>query len=230
MQNDHVPNEETQAAIAELESGNGIKHTAVSDLMADLEKDDASDNKIVAANPQITFVMIKNDAIVNNVHWSIIEKLKAHNFKIIGSIENDLNGIVKNGDALIEKFYFEHVDKPYFPNLLEGLRHSIPLVVEYIGSDDGTDAVTRMRTLIGATDSRKAEPHTIRAEFGGHRYNSDAPMAANAIHASDSFENVCREIKLFFAEDDDFWSSTGTIVVGDLYVDKDVPHVKGVFY
>jgi nucleoside-diphosphate kinase len=69
--------------------------------------------------------------------------------------------------------------------------HVVPMVVE------GENAISRMRTLMGATDPVKADKGTIRADFG-------SSIQENVVHGSDSPEKAKREIGLFFREDEIF--------------------------
>lgn len=151
---------------------------------------------VIPGQPNITFVMIKHDAIKNNAVAEIIDVLSAAGFLIIHR-EEDVT--VRIPLDRIAQFYSEHLERPYFQKLAEGMMSGvIPIIVEY--PDVGEPAWSRMRALIGITDSRKADPKTIRGQYGGHKYNRDAPMAENAIHASDSWAAVLREIKIIFPD------------------------------
>lgn len=189
-----------------------------------------SDIVTTTTNPQITFAMIKADAIDNGVQGNIIHALRQAGFTVL-AMRNTV--VVENDDELIEKFYDDHVDKAYFPDLKAGMRKSVPLILEYTGPawPEPDNAVSYLRTFIGSTDSRKADIHTIRGLFGGHLFDENAPMAANAIHASDSYENVVRDIQLMFPSTFVFNDASGTaVVVSQLHVTKDIPHVQGISY
>lgn len=141
--------------------------------------------------PNITFAIIKSDAIRNNVVQNIFKDIKEAGFSIIyGDPTIQINAKMSQ----VIKFYYEHIGRPYFSDLSKSLTMgSVPLILEYQGSES---AITKFRTLIGATNSREASPWTIRGKYGGHLFNPDAPIAENAIHASDSLESVIREIKI----------------------------------
>jgi nucleoside-diphosphate kinase len=85
-------------------------------------------------------------------------------------------------------FYAVHKDKPFFDALTDFMS-SGSVVVSVL---EGLDAVTRYRNLMGATDSQKAVPNTIRATHG-------TDMQQNAVHGSDSPENAAIEISFFFS-------------------------------
>ena len=88
-----------------------------------------------------------------------------------------------------EGFYAEHVGKPFFDGLVDFMT-SAPVVVQVL---EGEEAITKYRSLMGATNPANAEPGTLRAEFG-----SEIPC--NAVHGSDSPEAAAREIAYFFSE------------------------------
>ena len=83
--------------------------------------------------------------------------------------------------------YHEHVEKDFYPNLKEYVM-SGPIVAMVL---EGREVISVVRNLIGATDSVKAAPGTIRGDFG-------LLMTENLVHASDSPESAGREIGHFF--------------------------------
>ena len=95
--------------------------------------------------------------------------------------------------ALAERHYAIHKDKPFFESLVNYIS-SAPLIAIVF---EGEGAVGKIRKAMGATDPAKAEPGTIRADFG-------LTIERNAVHGSDSVETAEKEIKLFFAEDEIF--------------------------
>jgi len=96
--------------------------------------------------------------------------------------------------AQAESFYGVHAARPFFRDLVTFMT-SGPVVVQVL---EGENAVARNREVMGATDPKKAEPGTIRAEFA-------ESIEANSVHGSDSAENAAVEIAYFFA---------GTEIVG----------------
>jgi nucleoside-diphosphate kinase len=92
---------------------------------------------------------------------------------------------------LAETHYEPHKGKPFYAGLV-GFMTSSPVVVLALA---GKDVVTVSRKMMGATFGAKAEPGTIRGDFG-------ASNAFNLIHGSDSPESAQRELSLFFKPDE----------------------------
>ena len=90
--------------------------------------------------------------------------------------------------AQAEAFYGAHRERGFFNDLVAFMT-SGPVVVQVL---EGPDAVSRNRAIMGATDPRKAEPGTIRAQFA-------ESIEANSVHGSDSPEAATHEIGFFFA-------------------------------
>lgn len=146
----------------------------------------------IAPQPNVTLAMIKSDAFRNEVDVKILNMIRATGFRIVKIWRN-----YTLFDTIIKSFYIEHIDRPYFQNLYDSVSGNVtPMLLELPYTDVG--AVSAFRKLIGATNSRNAAPDTIRAQFGAHNFNPDAPMAENSIHGSDSLESVKREAELIF--------------------------------
>ncbi|HDH25271.1 MAG TPA: nucleoside-diphosphate kinase, partial [Actinobacteria bacterium] len=90
-------------------------------------------------------------------------------------------------EAMARRHYAEHVEKPFFDELLEFITSGPVVAMEWTG--DGAIAVAR--TLMGATDPKKAIPGTIRGDFG-------LLVTQNIVHGSDSPESAARELEIFF--------------------------------
>jgi nucleoside-diphosphate kinase len=91
--------------------------------------------------------------------------------------------------ALADQHYAEHVERPYYPALRDFMIGG-PLVSLVVSGDE---AITVVRTLIGATDGRKAAPGSIRGDLS-------LSNRENLVHASDSPDSAKREIGLWFPE------------------------------
>ena len=91
----------------------------------------------------------------------------------------------------LARHYAEHAEKPFFPGLLKFITSSPVLACAV----QGPNSVTVCRTLIGATNGQKADPGTIRGDFGMSGAN-------NMIHGSDSPESAERELALWFTTDE----------------------------
>lgn len=128
-----------------------------------------------------TLSIIKPDAVAKNVIGKIYTRFEDAGLKIIASKQVQLS----QADA--EGFYAVHKERPFFADLVKFMI-SGPVVVQVL---EGENAVLKHRDLMGATDPKKADAGTIRADFADS-------IDANAVHGSDSLENAAIEIKYFF--------------------------------
>lgn len=129
-----------------------------------------------------TFGIIKPDAVSAGHAGSIIQKILGNGFKIRGL------KLIHMTRQQAEGFYVVHRERPFFPGLVEFMS-SGPCVVMALEKEG---AVKAWRDLMGATDPAKADPGTLRKEFGGS-------VGENAVHGSDSDENAAIEIAYFFS-------------------------------
>ena len=134
-----------------------------------------------------TFTIIKPDSVQKGNFGKIISRVEGAGFRILGIKKVSLS------KSQAERFYAIHRDRPFYNDLVRYMT-SGPV---YVAALEGKDAVARLRTLMGATDPSKADAGTIRKEFG-------ESIERNAIHGSDSAENVEIEIRFFFAESELF--------------------------
>jgi nucleoside-diphosphate kinase len=88
---------------------------------------------------------------------------------------------------MAERHYAEHVEKPFFAELVDFIT-SGPIVVARI---EGESAIDVWRTLMGPTDPVAAPPGTIRGDFA-------TLITENVVHGSDSPDSAARELALFF--------------------------------
>ena len=128
-----------------------------------------------------TLAIIKPDAMKKGYKDDIRNEIKKNGFTIVE--EKTLH--MTNAHA--EGFYAIHKDKPFFGELIEFMTS----YESHIMKLEKENAVVEWRNLMGATDSKKAEPGTIRATYG-------TDISMNATHGSDSDENAQIEIKYFF--------------------------------
>ena len=135
-----------------------------------------------------TFSIIKPDATRRNLTGKVNACLEDAGLRIIAQKRVHLT------QAQAEAFYGVHRERGFFRDLVTFMI-SGPVVVQVL---EGENAVARNREVMGATDPKKAEPGTIRAEFA-------ESIEANSVHGSDSAENAAVEIAYFFA---------GTEIVG----------------
>lgn len=131
----------------------------------------------------ITFGIIKPDAVRTGNHGKIIAKILENEFKIRGMklIHQSLK------DA--EGFYAVHAERPFYGELTEFMS-SGPCVVLALEKDN---AVPAWRELMGSTNPAEAAEGTLRKEFA-------SSIGENAVHGSDSDENAAIEIAYFFSK------------------------------
>ena len=130
-----------------------------------------------------TLSIIKPDAVKKNVIGKILSRFEEAGLKIVALKQAKLSS-KEAGD-----FYAVHKERPFYAELVEYMTGG-PVVVSVL---EGEDAVSLNRKLMGATDPKKADPGTIRADFADS-------ISANAVHGSDSKENAEIEVKFFFPE------------------------------
>jgi nucleoside-diphosphate kinase len=130
---------------------------------------------------QRTLSIIKPDAVAKNVIGQIIARFEAAGLKVVAARMMQLS----RADA--EAFYAVHKARPFFNDLVDFMI-SGPVVVQVL---EGEDAIARNRELMGATDPKKADKGTIRADFADS-------IDANAVHGSDAPETAAQEVAFFF--------------------------------
>jgi len=130
-----------------------------------------------------TFSIIKPDAVAKNVIGEIYTRFEKAGLKIIAARMMHLSR------AEAEGFYAVHRARPFFNDLV-AFMISGPVMLQVL---EGENAILKNRELMGATDPKKAEKGTIRANFADS-------IDANAVHGSDAAETAKMEIAYFFAE------------------------------
>jgi nucleoside-diphosphate kinase len=128
-----------------------------------------------------TLLIIKPDAVSAGHVGDILSVVERDGFRPV-----ELKMTVMDHDVASE-LYAPHRGKHFYDSLLEFMTGG-PVVVCLL---ERTDAINRLRELLGSTDSKKAAPGTIRALYG-----QDERM--NAAHGSDSGESFERESVIFF--------------------------------
>ena len=128
-----------------------------------------------------TLSIIKPDAVAKNVIGKIYQRFEGAGLKVIAARMMHLSR------AEAEGFYAVHKERPFFKDLVDFMI-SGPVMVQAL---QGENAMQVNRDLMGATDPKKADKGTIRADFADS-------IDANAVHGSDSVENAAIEIAYFF--------------------------------
>jgi nucleoside-diphosphate kinase len=132
---------------------------------------------------QSTLLIIKPDAVQRGLIGELLARVEGKGLRIeaLRMMEIDRD--------LAERHYAEHAEKPFFRELVDFIT-SGPVVVARVS---GPDAISVLRTLMGATDPSKADKGTIRGDFGKE-------ITRNLVHGSDSEESAARELALFFSD------------------------------
>jgi nucleoside-diphosphate kinase len=129
-----------------------------------------------------TLAIIKPDAVKRGLTGDIIKRIEGAGLKIRGM------RLMHLSRAQAERFYDVHRARPFFGSLCEYMT-SGPVVVMML---EGDKAIARWRELMGATDPAKANPGTIRKDFGQN-------IEQNAVHGSDAPETAAYETGFFFS-------------------------------
>ncbi len=128
-----------------------------------------------------TLSIIKPDAVAKNVIGRIYARFEGAGLKIVAARMTQLSR------AEAEAFYAVHKARPFFNDLVSFMI-SGPVMIQAL---EGVNAIAKNRELMGATDPKKADKGTIRADFADS-------IDANAVHGSDAPETAAIEIAFFF--------------------------------
>jgi nucleoside-diphosphate kinase len=128
-----------------------------------------------------TLSIIKPDAVAKNVIGQIYSRFEGAGLRVVAARMTQLS------KAQAEGFYAVHKERPFFGELV-AFMISGPVMIQVL---EGENAMQKNRDLMGATDPKKADKGTIRADFADS-------IDANAVHGSDSAQNAAIEIAYFF--------------------------------
>ncbi|MCY3883612.1 MAG: nucleoside-diphosphate kinase [Gammaproteobacteria bacterium] len=128
-----------------------------------------------------TLSIVKPNAVKKNVIGDIFARFEEEGLKIVAL------KMIKLSFKKAKDFYREHEEKPFYRNLCEFMS-SGPICVQVL---EGEDAISRNRSIMGATNPAEAESGSIRAKYGDS-------LDENGVHGSDSLKSATREIKFFF--------------------------------
>lgn len=129
-----------------------------------------------------TFSIVKPDAVAAGRSGAVIQHL------IDGGLRPVAMKMIHLSAAQAEGFYHVHRERPFFKDLVKFMT-SGPCIAQVL---EGENAIARNRELMGATDSKKAAPGTIRQKHG-------TDIERNAVHGSDAVETARFEIGFFFS-------------------------------
>ena len=130
-----------------------------------------------------TLSIVKPDGVRKNVIGDVYHRFEKAGLRIVAARMMHLT------QAQAEAFYGIHRERPFFKDLVAFMT-SGPVMVQVL---EGEAAVAKNRDIMGATDPKKADKGTIRADLADS-------IDANTVHGSDSLENAAREIAFFFSE------------------------------
>ncbi len=130
-----------------------------------------------------TFIMVKPDGVARGLVGEVISRFERKGLTLerIRKLTID--------EAMARLHYAEHVDKPFFAELVEFITSGPVVAMEW----SGESAISVARTLMGATDPAQAAPGTIRGDYG-------LEITNNIVHGSDGPEAATRELAIFFPE------------------------------
>ena len=134
-----------------------------------------------------TLVILTPSAVIRGLMGEVISRFEKKGLIIAGM------KMVQLDDKILAEHYAHLVERPFFPLLKKSMMAS-PVVVMCVR---GVDAVAVVRAMTGATNSRKAEPGTIRGDYS-------MSGQQNIVHASDSVENAEIELARFFNKSEIF--------------------------
>jgi nucleoside-diphosphate kinase len=134
-----------------------------------------------------SLVLVKPDAMERNLGCTVLSRFESKGLKLVAL------KMLHVDEALAKRHYAVHASKPFFSGLIKYIT-SYPILAAVF---EGENAVENIRKIMGSTDPKKAEPGTIRRDFG-------LDIERNAIHGSDSKENAEKEINLFFTKKEIF--------------------------
>lgn len=132
-----------------------------------------------------TLSIIKPDAVAKNIIGQINSRFEKAGLRIVAAKMKQLS------KSEAEGFYAVHKDRPFF-NSLVSFMSSGPVMIQVLA---GTNAISKNREIMGATNPKDAAPGTIRADFADS-------IDHNAVHGSDAPDTAVQEIAFFFTTDE----------------------------
>lgn len=132
---------------------------------------------------ETTLLLVKPDGVRRGLIGEVITRIERKKLRLAGL------RMMQVDEELARKHYEEHLEKPFFPELLSFIT-SGPIVAMAV---TGEDSISVVRGLMGATDPKKAAPGTVRGDLG-------LEVTENIVHGSDGPESAKRELGLFFPE------------------------------
>ena len=142
---------------------------------------------MIRALMEESLVLLKPDCLEGRKCGEVLKRFEEADFEVYGV------KMMRLSDEILQEHYSHLTDLPFFPEI-QGFMQSSPVVAIALR---GENAITRIREMVGPTDSTVAQKGTLRGDFGQDKMK-------NVVHASDSVENGQAELNRFFAEDEPF--------------------------
>lgn len=141
------------------------------------------DNAFTKTFMEETLIILKPDCMEKRIAGEVITRFENAGFDIVASKVMQLDGLI------LREHYAHVADLPFFPEIeaFMSSRTVMPMILR------GDDVITKVRTLLGPTNSKEAPKGTIRGDLG-------TDMMRNVVHASDSPEAAAAEKARFFPE------------------------------
>jgi len=130
-----------------------------------------------------SLILVKPDAVERGLSGIIINRIESAGLTLVAL------KMLQMSQSLAERHYAPHRERPFFKSLINYIT-SGPIVAAVF---EGDQAISRIRTVMGATDPSKAEAGSIRKDFG-------IDIEHNAVHGSDSPQTAAHEISLYFSD------------------------------
>ena len=130
---------------------------------------------------ETTLVLVKPDGVHRGLCGEIVARFERRGYELRGA------RLLKITKALAHEHYAEHKGKPFFRDLVDFITSGPVLALAV----SGENAIAGVRTLMGPTHPKDAEPGTIRGDYA-------TLLGENVVHGSDSKASARRELKLFF--------------------------------
>ncbi len=142
---------------------------------------------------ETTLILFKPDAVSKRLTGKVLARFEAEGFAVRGI------KMMRLTDEMLAEHYAHIATMPFFPSVRDFMQET-PVIALAL---EGENVISRVRDLLGPTDSTQAAAGTIRGDFGFK--DSDSKMR-NVCHASDSTESAQAELKRFFKDDELFQS------------------------
>lgn len=129
-----------------------------------------------------TLSIVKPDGVGRNLIGEVYRRFEQAGLRIVAAQMRHLS------QREAEAFYAVHRERPFYGDLVKYMS-SGPVIVQVL---EGENAIARNREIMGATDPKKAEKGTIRADLA-------ESIERNVVHGSDAVETAQKEIAFFFS-------------------------------